>query len=220
MATNFSLAISDLIFGVLVVCHQKHNKLAKRIEKGLKTRKRLPKRAESLWVSVSPSVQKFPALMACNGSLPCSQQPVTRPFPEPDKSSPHCPISDFFQTHFFFSQSTPASSSESLHSCIPTKTLYAFVLTPVRITCPSLPLPTPFNLPNILLPIPVAARSKAWVCGRSLLGLRVRIPPAACMDDCCECCVLSGRSLRWAGHSSRGFLPSVLCLSVIKNPRQ
>ena len=101
MATNFSLAISDLIFGVLVVCHQKHNKLAKRIEKGLKTRKRLPKRAESLWVSVSPSVQKFPALMACNGSLPCSQQPVTRPFPEPDKSSPHCPISDFFQTHFF-----------------------------------------------------------------------------------------------------------------------
>jgi hypothetical protein len=69
--------------------------------KVVKTRKWLPKWAESLWVRVPPSIQKFPALMACNGSSPCSQQPVTRPFPEPDQSSPHCPISDFFQTHFF-----------------------------------------------------------------------------------------------------------------------
>jgi hypothetical protein len=32
-----------------------------------------------------------------------------------------------------------------------------------------------------LLPMPVAARSKGWVCGPPLLGLRVRIPPGAWM---------------------------------------
>ena len=64
------------------------------------------------------------------------------------------------------------------------------------------------------MPIPVAARSKAWVCGRwlagmslwtlacwdesvvaGLLGLRVRIPPGAWIFVCCECRVLSGRGL-------------------------
>jgi len=42
-----------------------------------------------------------------------------------------------------------------------------------------------------LLPIPVAARSKA-AC---LLGLRVRTPPRALMSVSCECCMLSGRDL-------------------------
>ena len=46
-----------------------------------------------------------------------------------------------------------------------------------------------------------------------LLGLRVRIPPVAWMAVCCECCVLSGRQ---AHPSSRGVLPTVVCLSVIK----
>jgi hypothetical protein len=39
------------------------------------------------------------------------------------------------------------------------------------------------------------SQSKAWVYGRSLLGLWVRIPPGAWMSVCCECCVLSGRGL-------------------------
>ena len=47
-----------------------------------------------------------------------------------------------------------------------------------------------------------------------LLRLRVRIPPAEWMSVCCECCVL-----RRADHSSRGVLPSVVCLSVIVKPR-
>jgi hypothetical protein len=34
----------------------------------------------------------------------------------------------------------------------------------------------------------------------------------------CECCVFSGRSLRRADHSSRGVLPSVVCLGVIVRP--
>ena len=38
-----------------------------------------------------------------------------------------------------------------------------------------------------LLPIPVAARSEAWVCGRSLAGI-VGSNPAGGMDVCVECC--------------------------------
>jgi len=45
-------------------------------------------------------------------------------------------------------------------------------------------------------PISVDARSKPWVCGRSLAGgLWVWIPPGAWMYVSCERCVLSGRSL-------------------------
>jgi len=43
--------------------------------------------------------------------------------------------------------------------------------------------------------MPVAVRSKAWVCGRWLSGLRVRIPLGTWMSVCCECCVLSDRRL-------------------------
>jgi len=36
----------------------------------------------------------------------------------------------------------------------------------------------------------------------------------------CECCVLSGRGpCVGADHASRGFLPTVECLTVIMNPR-
>jgi hypothetical protein len=44
-------------------------------------------------------------------------------------------------------------------------------------------------------PVPVAARSKVWICGRSPAGLWVRIQPGTWMFVCCECCVLSGRGL-------------------------
>ena len=62
--------------------------------------------------------------------------------------------------------------------------------------------------------IPVVARSKAWFCGRSL-GLRVRIPPGHGY----LCCVVTERSLRPADLSSRGFLPIMVCLSVIVKRR-
>jgi len=42
---------------------------------------------------------------------------------------------------------------------------------------------------------PVAARSKVWVCGPRLLGLRFPISLGAWMSVSCECCVLSGRCL-------------------------
>ena len=43
-------------------------------------------------------------------------------------------------------------------------------------------------------PISVAARSKAWVYGRSFAGI-VGSNPAGGMDVCVEYCVLSGRGL-------------------------
>ena len=43
------------------------------------------------------------------------------------------------------------------------------------------------------MPIPAAARSKAWVCGRSLAGI-VGSSLAGGMDVC-ERCMLSGRGL-------------------------
>ena len=41
--------------------------------------------------------------------------------------------------------------------------------------------------------IPVATRSKAWVCGRSLAGVVSSYPGWGRMSVSCECCVLSGR---------------------------
>ena len=58
------------------------------------------------------------------------------------------------------------------------------------------------------MPIPVAARPKAWVCGRSLAGIAAS-NPAGSMD---VCSVLSGRSLRRADPSSREVLPC-MCVS-------
>jgi hypothetical protein len=78
-------------------------------------------------------------------------------------------------------------------------------------------------LPNYM-PIPVAARSKVWFCGRCSLGLWVRIPPGTWMFVSCKCCVLSGvkyRSLWRAGHLYRGVLPNVVFpMTVIVKPRK
>jgi hypothetical protein len=45
---------------------------------------------------------------------------------------------------------------------------------------------------NLVVPVPVAGRSKAWVCGRSSAEIWVRIPPGG-MDICLLYCVLSAR---------------------------
>ena len=72
---------------------------------------------------------------------------------------------------------------------------------------------------KLLNPLPVAPRSQAWVCGRSVSGT-AGSNPARRMDISSECCVLSGLGL-WsrADHSSRGVLPSVVRLSVMVKPR-
>jgi hypothetical protein len=45
-----------------------------------------------------------------------------------------------------------------------------------------------------MLPVPVAALSKAYVYGRSPDAI-VSSNPTGGMDVCCVCCVLSGRGL-------------------------
>jgi len=67
--------------------------------------------------------------------------------------------------------------------------------------------------------IPVAARSKAWVCGRLLAGIAGSNPAGAWMSFSCERHVLSGIDLRRADYLSRGVIPSVMYLSVIAKPR-
>ena len=52
-----------------------------------------------------------------------------------------------------------------------------------------------------------------------LLRSWFRIPPGEWMSVCCECCVLSGSSLRQADHSSRGVLPTAVRRCVCyRNP--
>jgi hypothetical protein len=52
-----------------------------------------------------------------------------------------------------------------------------------------------------------------------LLGLQVRMPGALISVSCVCSCVAKWMSLHRAHHSSRGVLPSVVCLSVIVKPQ-
>ena len=63
----------------------------------------------------------------------------------------------------------------------------------------------------------MAARSTAWVCARSLVGI-MGSNPARGMDVCRKFCVMCG--YRRLGRLSRGVVPSVSCLSVIAEPRE
>jgi len=69
-----------------------------------------------------------------------------------------------------------------------------------------------------MLPIPVVAPSKAWVYGSCVAEI-AGSNSAGGMDDCLllPLCVVTWRALWQADHSSRGFLPSVVCLSVIED---
>jgi len=54
-------------------------------------------------------------------------------------------------------------------------------------------------------PIPVAARSKVWVCGRSLVGIAGSNPTGIWTSVSRKCCLLSG---------------SVLCVGLITGPEE
>jgi hypothetical protein len=62
----------------------------------------------------------------------------------------------------------------------------------------------------------VAARSMTWAFGRALAGI-VRSNPTGDMDVCLLWVSCVVRSLRWTDHSSRGVLPSVVCLNECDN---
>jgi len=66
------------------------------------------------------------------------------------------------------------------------------------------------------MPIPVAARFKAWVYGRSRFGIVVSNPTTEDMNVCLlrVLCAVRYRCRRRADHSFRGTLLSAVCLSV------
>jgi hypothetical protein len=80
----------------------------------------------------------------------------------------------------------------------------------------------------ISMPIPVAVRSKAWVCGRSLTGIVGTNPTGGhgCLSlVSVVCCQVEVSATSWSlvqrsptergvskGPSSRGVLPNVVCL--------
>jgi hypothetical protein len=64
---------------------------------------------------------------------------------------------------------------------------------------------------------PVAARYKAWVFGRTVVGIKGSNPAGGIdvlslvSDMCCQVVMC----LRWVDHSSGGVLPTVVFLCVI-----
>jgi hypothetical protein len=65
----------------------------------------------------------------------------------------------------------------------------------------------------------VIARSKAWVCGRSLAGILGKNPAEGMKVYLLwSSCVVRYRSLRRADYSFRGVLPNAVCLHVIAKP--
>jgi hypothetical protein len=82
--------------------------------------------------------------------------------------------------------------------------------------------------PKIMVPITNQSRRSQWARGPQresaaarLLGMRVRIP-AGGMDVCLLSAlfVVRCKSLRRAYRSSRGNLPSIMCMSAIENPQR
>jgi hypothetical protein len=85
----------------------------------------------SPWEVNSPLGWSGTRSMEQEGSLSCSQELVTDPYPEPDESSPHHnPVSWRFILPFTH------GSYKWYPSALPTKILYAFLISPIRITCP------------------------------------------------------------------------------------
>jgi hypothetical protein len=65
--------------------------------------------------------------MEPEGSLPCSQEPSSGPYPDPDRSSPYNPILSILILPTYLRLGLP---SGLIPSGFPTNILYAFLLSP------------------------------------------------------------------------------------------
>jgi len=78
-----------------------------------------------------------PPLVESEGSLPCSKQAATGPYPEPDESSPHLPTPFLFKIHSnIILPFTPRSSNGLFLSGFPNKILYIFSSLPCMLHVP------------------------------------------------------------------------------------
>jgi hypothetical protein len=82
--------------------------------------------------SHSRSSQHF---IESEGSLPCSQEPSTGPYPEPDQSNPYHSILSFRSILILSSHLHLGHPIGLFPSGSPTNILYAFILGPIRATC-------------------------------------------------------------------------------------
>ena len=80
-------------------------------------------------------VQKFPAFMEHEGSLPHSQESATCPYPEPDWSSPCFRLISQRYILILSSHLRLVVQRGLLPSDFPTKTLHESLLFPIRATC-------------------------------------------------------------------------------------
>jgi hypothetical protein len=69
-------------------------------------------------------------------SLPCSQEPFTGPYPQPDHSNPYHPIS-LTSILILFTHLSLGLRNGLLPSSFPTNIQYVFLLSPIRATCPA-----------------------------------------------------------------------------------
>jgi hypothetical protein len=84
--------------------------------------------------SFSRISQRF---MEPEGSIPCSQEPSTAPYREPDQSSPYHPILSLRSILILFTHLHLGLHIGLISSSFPTYILYAFLFSPICATCPA-----------------------------------------------------------------------------------
>ena len=134
--------------------------------------------------------------MKPESSLPCSTEPTTCLYSEPDQSGPIPPFHFLKSRVLLSSQIRHVLSSGLLTSGLPTDILHAPLLSAIYTH-------VPFLLCYFIICSLCTYNSRSqWSRGlrrRStaarLLRSWVRIPLGGWMFVCCECCVLSGRGL-------------------------